>query len=271
MILAVIGTGNMGQALIKGFVRQNLLQPADVRLYDADAEKCVAFARTINARACPDAESSVVDADIVLLAVKPQVIEPAINAIGKSMKPGALLLSIAAGITLERLRSLAGPDLALARVMPNTPAMVGSGVSAVCFDRASLEQQNQVHELLASCGMVFELSEKLFDAVTGLSGSGPAYVMMMIEAMADAGVKLGLTRDISIHMAAMTLMGSARMVLETGTHPAVLKDQVCSPGGTTIEAVTRLEEDGLRASLIHAVCTAAEKSRQMREQAGEHG
>lgn len=271
MILAVIGTGNMGQALAKGFISQKVLEPADLRLFDADAAKCAVFARSIDAQACPDVDAAVREADVVLLAVKPQIIDSAIQSVMKSLRPDALLLSIAAGVSLSRMRRLAGPDLALARVMPNTPAMVGSGVSAVCYDGASLEQQQQVHDLLNSCGMVFDLPEKLFDAVTGLSGSGPAYVMLMIEAMSDAGVKLGLTREIALQMAAMTLLGSARMVLETGVHPAVLKDQVCSPGGTTIEAVARLEEDGLRSSLIHAVCAAAEKSRQMREQAGEHG
>lgn len=271
MILALIGTGNMGQALAKGIIDRQVVSPADVRLYDADRAKCMAFADSIGATACPDGDTAVREADIVLLAVKPQIMNSVIRSILASVPSKALLMSIAAGISLSHLRHLAGPDLALARVMPNTPAMVGSAVSAVCFDGAGEEQQEQVRALLSSCGMVFDLPEKHFDAVTGLSGSGPAYVMLMIEAMADAGVRLGLPRDMAIQMAAMTLQGSARLVLETGVHPAVLKDQVCSPGGTTIEAVTRLEEDGLRASLIHAVCAAAEKSKRMREQAGEHG
>lgn len=271
MILAVIGTGNMGQALVRGFIGRQLLKPADLRLFDTDSAKAAAFAATMDVTACADAASAVVEADIVLLAVKPQIIEPAVNAFAGYLKPDALLMSIAAGITLARLRTLAGPLAAIARVMPNTPAMVGSGVSAVCFDRAGLAQQRQVQDLLAGCGMVFVVPEKLMDAVTGLSGSGPAYVMLMIEAMADAGVRLGLARDMALKMAAMTLLGSAKMVLDTGLHPAVLKDQVCSPAGTTIEAIASLEEDGLRAALIHAVCTSAEKSRQMREQAGDHG
>lgn len=271
MILALIGTGNMGQALAKGIIDRQIVPPADVRLYDADHAKCIAFANSIGAVACPDGDTAVREADVILVAVKPQIMDSAIRAILLSIPPQALLISIAAGVTLSHLRQTVGPDLALARVMPNTPAMVGSAVSAVCYDGASAEKQQQVQALLSSCGLVFNLPEKHFDAVTGLSGSGPAYVMLMIESMADAGVRLGLPRDMAIQMAAMTLMGSARMVLETGIHPAVLKDQVCSPGGTTIEAVTRLEEDGLRASLIHAVCAAAEKSKRMREQAGEHG
>ncbi|MEA4888262.1 MAG: pyrroline-5-carboxylate reductase [Clostridiaceae bacterium] len=271
MILAVIGTGNMGQALVSGFIRQALIRPDDLRLFDPDQAKLTKFAESLGARACGTADDAVSEADLVLLAVKPQVIEPAVNAFAGNLKEGVLILSIAAGVSLARLRSLAGSGTALARIMPNTPAMVGSGVSAVCFDQASKDQQELTRRLLESCGLVFILPEKQMDAVTGLSGSGPAYVMLMIEAMADAGVKLGLPRDIALKMAAMTLMGSARMVLETGMHPAVLKDQVCSPGGTTIDAVARLEKNGLRAALIDAVCTAADKSRQMREQAGDHG
>lgn len=271
MELALIGTGNMGQALVRGFLRQNLITGSSIRLFDTEQEKAAAFAGEIGAVTFESAALAVTGADIVLLAVKPQVIEQAIASFSAQMQDKTLLLSIAAGVSLKRLRLLTGPLPAIARVMPNTPAMVGSGVSAVCYDRASEQQRQYVESLLASCGLVFNIQEKQMDAVTGLSGSGPAYVMMMIEAMADGGVLEGLNRDAAIKMAAMTLMGSAQMVLETGTHPAVLKDQVCSPGGTTIEAVMVLEESGLRAALINAVSTAAAKSRQMREQAGEHG
>lgn len=271
MTLALIGTGNMGQALVRGFLQQKLLNGGAIRLFDTDSAKAGEFARSIGAVTCDSAAEAVAEADIVLLAVKPQVIEPAIAAFADRLRESSLLVSIAAGVPLARLRSLAGTLPAIARVMPNTPALVGSGVSAVCYDRASHGQRQLVQDLLASCGMVFPVPEKMMDAVTGLSGSGPAYVMLMIEAMADAGVRLGLPRDMAQQMAAMTLAGSARLVLETGQHPAVLKDQVCSPGGTTIEAVMGLEEDGLRATLMHAVCAAADKSRQLREQAGNHG
>jgi pyrroline-5-carboxylate reductase len=147
--------------------------------------------------------------------------------------------------------------------MPNTPAMVGCGVSAVCFDEASEEQQAWTLRLLQASGLVFTVAESAMDAVTGLSGSGPAYVMLVIEAMADGGVRMGLPRDMALQMAAMTVMGSAKLVLETGKHPAVLKDQVCSPGGTTIEAVERLEAGGLRATLIDAVSAATRRSREL--------
>ncbi|HBP37463.1 MAG TPA: pyrroline-5-carboxylate reductase, partial [Clostridiales bacterium] len=186
MILAVIGTGNMGQALTRGFLRQKLLTGESLRLYDADQNKAGEFARETGGKACASEAEAAAQADVVLLAVKPQVIEPALTAFAGQMTEHSLLISIAAGVSLARLRSLAGPSAAIARVMPNTPAMVGSGVSAVCFDRASPHQRQLVNDLLASCGLVFPVQEKMMDAVTGLSGSGPAYVLLMIEAMADA-------------------------------------------------------------------------------------
>ena len=271
MVLALIGCGNMGQAMVRGFLQQGLLTGTQIRLFDSDQEKTADFAGLIAAQACVSAQAAVTGADVVLIAVKPQFIENAVNAFAAQIPESAIVVSIAAGVSLQRLRSMVNPHTALARVMPNTPAMVGSGVSAVCYEQASHQQKQQVESLLSSCGLVFPVQEKLMDAVTGLSGSGPAYVMLMIEAMADAGVREGLPRDMAIRMSAMTLLGSARMVLETGQHPAVLKDQVCSPGGTTIEAVKVLEESGLRAALINAVGASAEKSRQLSAQAENHG
>jgi pyrroline-5-carboxylate reductase len=271
MELAVIGTGNMGQALVRSFLQQKLIEGPNIRAFDTEPGKAAEFALAIGAQPFDSAAAASAGADMILLAVKPQVIEAAIAAFTSQLQESTLLISIAAGVSLNRLRFLAGPLPALARVMPNMPAMIGSGVSAVCYDRASQQQRQAVENLLASCGLVFNIRENLMDAVTGLSGSGPAYVMLMVEAMADAGVAQGLNRDMALQMAAMTLMGSAKMILETGIHPAVLKDQVCSPGGTTIDAVISLEENGLRAALINAVCIAADKSRQIREQASDHG
>ena len=271
MILALIGSGNMGQALVKGVLQQNLLSGSDIRVFDTDLDKAADFAKSVGAVPCDSPAAAVSEADAVLLAVKPPAVENAMGSFVDKLPDSAIVISIAAGVSLKRLRQMAGPRTALARVMPNTPAMVGSGVSAVCFDRASHQQRQLVEGLLSGCGLVFSIQEKLMDAVTGLSGSGPAYVMLMIEAMADAGVREGLPRDMAVKMSAMTLMGSAKMVLETEMHPAVLKDQVCSPGGTTIEAIMSLEESGLRSALMKAVCTAADKSRLMREQAENHG
>ena len=217
----------------------------------------------------PSAAEAVSGADIVLLAVKPLVISGHNRFCRPFDRSDHLGLHRGRCVPCH-LRRLTGPGPTLVRIMPNTPAMIGSGVSAVCFDQADQRQQQQlVEDLFASCGLVVTVNEDLMDAVTGLSGSGPAYVMLMIEAMADAGVLLGLPRGTAQQMAAMTLMGSAKLVLETGIHPG-LKDQVCSSGGTTIEAVAGLEADGLRSALINAVCTAAAKSQQLRETAGKH-
>jgi pyrroline-5-carboxylate reductase len=271
MDLALIGTGIMGQALVKSFWQKKMLPGHSIRLYDTDIAKAEKFARVIRGKCCPTAAEAAFNADIVLLAVKPSVIQAAIASVAEHLTRQTILISIAAGTTLGDLRRWAGPAPAIARAMPNMPAQVSLGVTAVCFDQAESDQCQTVLDLLQSCGLVFEIREDLMDVVTGLSGSGPAYVMMIIEALADGGVLLGLPRDIATRMAAMTLMGSAKVVLETGQHPAQLRDQVCTPGGTTVEGLLTLEEEGLRSALIHAVCSAADKSRMLREQTGEHG
>jgi pyrroline-5-carboxylate reductase len=271
MILAVIGTGNMGQALLRAFVRQGLLQPADLRLFDVVPEKAAACAAALGAQSFATAAEAAEGADIVLLAVKPDQVATALAWLKGRLTESALLISIAAGVSLERLRKLAGPGPALARVMPNTPALVGAGFSAICLDGCDNRTAEQVTQLFASCGRARIVPEAMMDAVTGLSGSGPAYVLLMIEALADGGVQNGLPRDLALEMAAMTVLGAARLVLETGTHPAVLKDQVCSPGGTTIAAIACLEAKGLRSSLIEAVSVASARSRQLRGVSGEPG
>jgi pyrroline-5-carboxylate reductase len=263
MKLAVIGTGQMGQALVHAMISQAAIPADSVVLYDAQAEKAQALAETFGCAVAESGREAVSVADAVLLAVKPQILKLVLEDLAGDLRADALLISIAAGVTLAQLRSWAGLSVALARVMPNTPAMVHSGVSAVCFDQASEELQAWTVNLLESSGLVFKVPESAMDAVTGLSGSGPAYIMLMIEALADGGVRMGLPRDMALQMAAQTVYGSAKLVLATGKHPGVLKDQVCSPGGTTIEAVATLEKNGLRSSLIEAVTAATERSREL--------
>jgi pyrroline-5-carboxylate reductase len=271
MILALMGVGVMGQALARSIGQTPLMAGGSIRLFDTDSAKAEEFAGEIGARSCLSAAEAADGADVVLLAVKPAIVGTAVRSFAEAMTEKTILVSIAAGMPVSQLRSFSGAKPAIARAMPNTPARVGKGVTAVCFDQAGLEQRQLVLNLFQSCGLVFEIREELMDAVTGLSGSGPAYVYLMIEAMADAGVLLGLPRDMSVKMAAMTLEGAARLVLESGLHPAQLKDQVTTPGGTTIEALVSLEEEGLRAALIHAVGAAADKSRRLREQADKNG
>ena len=260
MKLAVIGTGQMGQALIRAMLRQSVLPPDDLVIFDQLADKAAGLAREIGCQVAKSGPAAAAGADVILLAVKPQVFNDVVQELESSLRHGVLLLSVAAGVTIARIRSLVGYRVAVGRIMPNTPALIGSGVSAVCFDDATPEQQEWTLRMLKASGLVFEVKESAMDAVTGLSGSGPAYVMLIIEALADGGVRMGLPRDMALQMAAMTVQGSARLVLETGTHPAVLKDQVCSPAGTTIEAVAALEAGGLRSALIEAVTVATQRS-----------
>jgi pyrroline-5-carboxylate reductase len=269
MNLSVFGTGNMGQAMIRGLLGKQAVRAQDLRLYDKDAQKAAALADETGAVACAVPDQALAGSDTILLAVKPADVPAVLQAI-RPYLDNQLLISIAAGITIGTLRRLAGPDVAIARVMPNTPALIGAGVSAVCFDQASAEQQQKATLLLAACGRVYPVPESAMDAVTGLSGSGPAYIMLVIESLADGAVRQGLPRELALEMAAMTVYGSAGLVLETGKHPAVIKDQVCSPGGTTIEAVASLEADGLRSAFIRAVAAATEQSRRLREPAREH-
>lgn len=264
MKLAVIGTGNMGQALIEGFISRKAHIPEDILVYDYDGEKSLKYAKQTGCTFCNKLEDAVKTADAVLLAVKPQIIESVAVQIKNIIKDNAIVISIAAGITTGNLKNyLDKTGVGIARVMPNTPALIGQGASAVCFDNISETGKSYVYNLFSTCGLVITVDEKKMDAVTGLSGSGPAYVMIFIESLADAGVKLGLTREESLQLAIATVMGSAAMLKETGMHPAQLKDNVCSPGGTTIEAVYELEKSGFRSSVINAVTASARRSKEL--------
>lgn len=266
MILAVIGTGRMGQALVNRFTGCDKIKPENIRLCDAETDKMNDFAQKIGAKAWIDPNLAISGADILLLAVKPQQVEDILVKMRDKLTKKQIVVSIAAGVTIGQLRRWSGPAPAIARVMPNLPVVVGSGVSAICFDKAGEKDRELVTGLFSCCGLVYAVEESLMDAVTGLSGSGPAYAMLMIEALADGGVLQGLPREQAMRMAAMTLAGSARLYLEGDVHPAELKDQICSPGGTSIEAVRELEKSGLRSALIEAVAAATEKSTELGRQ-----
>jgi pyrroline-5-carboxylate reductase len=196
--------------------------------------------------------------------VKPDQVAGVLGEISPALGSNHLVISIAAGVTLSRLESCVPAGIRVIRVMPNTPALVGESASAFAHGTHATPHDSEIaRKLLGSVGLVLEVKEKLLDAVTGVSGSGPAYAFLMIEALADGGVAAGLPRDIAQKLAAQTLLGAARMVLETGQHPGVLKDAVCSPGGTTIEAMHELEKGGVRAALMTAVRAAADKARKL--------
>jgi len=267
MKVAVIGIGNMGQALVEGFIKKGAHSPQEIYLYDYETQKAKDFAKHFGCNACSSTIEAVSDADVVLIAVKPQVVRVVIDGLKDCIKSQTLVISIAAGVSINALREMFhSGDVPIVRVMPNTPALVGEGASALCFSNVTKEHENYAMKLFETCGIAVRVDEKVMDAVTGLSGSGPAYGMIFIEAMADAGVKMGLARDVAIKLAAMTLRGAATMVLETGKNPAELKDQVCSPGGTTIAAVHALEKAGFRCAVMDAVCAATLRSKELSEE-----
>lgn len=257
----------MAEAMIRGLLQAKALPPEQIIGTGRREERLRALCDTYAIRTTDDNVEAVRDADVVVLAVKPQILRNVLNEIAPAIKPGALVVSVAAGVPMRVIERALGDEVRVCRAMPNTPAVVGEGATAFAVGHGFTPQQvAQVRALFSAVGMVTQLDESLLDAVTGLSGSGPAYVFMIIEALADAGVKVGLPRRESQRLAAHTVLGSARMLLETGEHPGVLKDQVTSPGGTAIAGLHTLEEGGLRTTLINAVVSATQRSREL----GDH-
>ena len=251
--LGFLGNGNMGYAILKGLIDRKILGPEETAVYDilpAITERAAALGSSV----FTDETELVRNSDIILVAVKPQTAGTLFEKIGSVVKD-KLLISIIAGYDVSTIReALNQPDVRILRVMPNTPAMVGAGVFGLdVHTDAKSEEKQAVETWLSSLGIVEWVDETLFPVVTGLSGGGPAYVAMFIEALADGGVKHGLKRDAALRMAAQTVLGSAKLVLENGTHPAVVKDNVCSPAGTTIEGVQALEDGAFRSAVINAV------------------
>ncbi len=265
MHLGVIGCGKMGTALVSGAIRCNVLLPQNVWGIDAIDAATVAFSASTKAHHATSFLQLAENCDTFLLATKPQDIATACESLTHALagRP-ALVISLAAGVTLSRLEKLLPENARVIRTMPNTPALVGKGASAYCLGTlATPDDQKITHTILAAVGIATEVSESLLDAVTGLSGSGPAYGFMVIEALADAGVKQGLSRQKSLELAAQTILGAAAMVLETGMHPAALRDMVASPAGTTIAAIAALEKNGLRHALHEAVSAATQRSKEL--------
>jgi pyrroline-5-carboxylate reductase len=254
----------MGEAIIAGLVRSGV-RPGEILAYDADSSRLGKVRKDYSIRALNHNPELIRGAEVVILAVKPQVMEKVLAEIGpavKAKKP--LVISIAAGIKTETIKARLGRDSRLARVMPNTPALIGAGISAYFAAGMEKSDKAKVEKILSAIGQVVEVEkEELMDAVTGLSGSGPAYIFMVIEALADGGVKVGLARKMALQLAAQTVIGAGRMVLETGMHPGELKDMVTSPGGTTIAGLSALEQGGLRGLLIKAVESATMRSREL--------
>jgi pyrroline-5-carboxylate reductase len=262
--IGFIGAGQMANALARGFLKAGLATPDQVSAADVDEAARQKFAQTTGAQAVVDSTAVVRQSDVIFLAVKPQQIAAVAEKLLGKIGGGKLLVSIAAGVRLASLAERFGPDLRMIRVMPNTPCLIGQGVCAYSLGKhATPEDGALVGRLLSSLGSAWPVEEKLLDAVTGLSGSGPAFVYMMIEALSDAGVRVGLPRAMATAMAAQTVRGSADMVLASGEHPAVLKDRVTSPGGTTIAGLQAMEQGGVRAALMAAVEAATKRSEEL--------
>jgi pyrroline-5-carboxylate reductase len=258
--IGFIGAGRMARALAGGLVRAGLVNPQQIHAADPVASAREGFLQDApGSRGAATNRELVEQSDVVVLAVKPQQLASATSDLA-SVAAGKLVVSILAGVRLSKLAA-AIPGARLVRVMPNTPALVGQGASAYALGpRATAADGALVGTLLTAIGRAYAVDEHLLDAVTGLSGSGPAFVYVAIEALADGGVRMGLPREIALALAAQTVKGAAEMVLATGDHPAVLKDRVASPGGTTIAGLQELENGGLRAALIAAVEAATQRS-----------
>jgi pyrroline-5-carboxylate reductase len=263
--IAVIGLGNMGGALVSGMLRAGVVKPQHILATDIDQDRLVKAHEDWGIRTSGDNRQAVGEADTILLAVKPQVIGSVIDELTGAIRASQVVISVAAGVATRSIESRLG-EVPVVRVMPNTPALVGAGMSALCAGRyAGSEHLAAAVELLQCVGETVVVEEGLMDAVTGLSGSGPAYVFVLIDALADGGVKMGLPRPVALRLATQTVLGAARMVAETQQHPAVLRDKVASPAGATIAGLHKLEEKRFRDALISAVQAATLRSAELGE------
>jgi pyrroline-5-carboxylate reductase len=259
-----IGGGNMGEALIKGLLAANLVPPEAIYASDVRIERLRALDQQYGVQLLQENAELVREVDIVILAVKPQILPSVVRQVAAAVTKRKLLISIAAGVSTTTIRAALGKDARLIRVMPNTPALVLEGVTAIA-KAEGLEpgDLDTAGEIFSAVGRVVTLDEDLMDAVTGLSGSGPAYVAVVVESLADGGVKMGLDRITAMTLATQTVVGAARLMLETGMHPGALKDMVSSPGGTTIAGIAAMEEGGIRDTLIKTVERATQRSREL--------
>jgi pyrroline-5-carboxylate reductase len=262
--VAVLGAGKMGGILLQGFLKNNLLGPDQIAATVQHEDRALALSAQFGVSVTTDNLAAATWADVILLGVKPVQVPALIAEIKGGLAPGKMLLSFAASVTIRSIEDAAGCELAVVRAMPNTPAMISAGVTALCAGRfCSAEQMSVAQRIFATVGRTVVVDEKHMDAVTGLSGSGPAFLYIIIEALAEAGVNVGLPRDVATLLAAQTTLGSARMVLETGYHPALLKDQVTTPAGCTVDGILELEEGGLRVTLIKAVKRATMRAKEL--------
>lgn len=262
--IGFIGCGNMGKAMMGGIVKANIVSPESIIVGDLNEKNLSEASKNYGIKITTDNNEVAKNSDILVLSVKPNLYPIVIKGIKDQVKDDVIIVTIAAGKSIESTEEAFGKKLKVVRVMPNTPALVGEGMAALCPNEVITNEEIEfIANIFNSFGKSEIVSEKLMDVVTSVSGSSPAYVYMFIEAMADAAVLDGMPRDQAYKFAAQAVLGSAKMVLETGMHPGALKDMVCSPGGTTIEAVATLEEKGFRNSVISAMRICTKKSIEM--------
>ena len=264
MKIGFIGGRAMGESILTGALSKGLVASKDVFVSEIREERCQELKKTHGVNAVPDDDFvKTAGLDSLILAVKPQVVTKVMAALKGKVPEDVLIASIVAGLPMKTINEYF-PKNPIVRIMPNTPLAVGEGMS--CYarnERVSVKAAKNIRDILDSCGQAVEVPESLLDAATGLSGSGPAYGFLMIDALADGGVAAGLPRKTAILLAAQTLLGAAKMVLETGKHPDVLRDQVTSPAGTTIAGIRVLEQQGIRGALIDAVIAGTERSKEL--------
>jgi pyrroline-5-carboxylate reductase len=262
--VAVLGAGKMGGILLQAFLKENLFAADKIHATVGHAERALALSTQWGVDVSTNNLEAVRQSDLILIGVKPFQVADLIAEIKPALTPAKTLVSFAASVKTRSIEEAAGMQIAVVRAMPNTPSALGAGAAALCRGRFVSDQQMELAQrLFETVGRTVLVDEKHMDAVTGLSGSGPAYLYIIIEALAEAGVKVGLPRDIATQLAAQTAYGAAKMVLETGYHPALLKDAVTTPAGCTIDGILELEEGGLRVTLIKAVMRATERARQL--------
>lgn len=264
LTIGFLGAGKMAMALARGLVRAKLAEPANLFASDPIATARDSFAKETGGKSAASNIEVIKSAKVIFLSVKPDQVTTVLGDIRDSFSAEHLLVSIAAGVPIAKMEAALSAGARVIRVMPNTPALVGESASAFALGKAATVADGELaQKLFSAVGVAMQVKESLLDAVTGLSGSGPAYVYQFIEALSDGGVAAGLPRDVATKLAAQTVLGSAKMVLETGIHPGALKDQVTSPGGTTIEGLHELEKGKLRGTVMSAVRAATEKSKKL--------
>ena len=262
--IGFIGAGNMAEALIRGLVRGGHIAPHNVFASAPRNERLAELKAAYDIQVTRDNVEVARSAGLIVLSVKPQILDKVLREVGEHLRPNALVISIAAGVDTETIEEAVAEGVRVVRAMPNTPALVGAGATAIAAGKHADDTDLQTaRAVFDAVGITVQLDESHLDAVTGLSGSGPAYIFLILEALADAGVKVGLSRRNAQRLAAQTVMGSAKLLLETDEHPGRLKDMVTSPGGTAIAGLHTLEEGGLRTTLINAVETATKRAREL--------